>query len=184
MVLTIRSTASAPRAATPGVITAKCIGHIYAAAVIGVRYATLPWSEKLVRKCVVRCYRDARRELKTEADLLRQGLDVLGDKIRELPKANGTDLKYAEGFKSGGMMRDRATIRAEAFKGWFPDARQASVVLRWLRAQNALPSRPALPLKDGLAIKWAESQPTWPDGSRRRSIVIKVPADLINSLKT
>ncbi len=163
---------------------AKCIGHIYAAAVIGVRYATLPWSEKLVRKCVVRCYRDARRELKTEADLLRQGLDVLGDKIRELPKANGTDLKYAEGFKTGGMMRDRATIRAEAFKGWFPDARQASVVLRWLRAQNALPSRPALPLKDGLAIKWAESQPTWPDGSRRRSIVIKVPADLINSLKT
>jgi hypothetical protein len=163
---------------------AKCVGHIYAAAVIGVRYGTLPWSEELVRKCVVRCYRDARRELKTEADLLRQGLAVLHDKIRKLPNADATDLKSAEGFKTGGMMRDRATIRAEAFKGWFPDARQANVVLRWLRAQNALPSRPALPLKDGLAIKWAESQPTWPDGSRRRSIVIKVPADLINSLKT
>jgi putative DNA primase/helicase len=163
---------------------AKCIGHIYAAAVIGVRYGTLPWSERLVRKCVVRCYRDARRELKTEADLLRQGLAVLHDKIRKLPKANATDLKHAEGFKTGGMMRDRATIRAEAFKGWFPDARQANVVLRWLRAENALPSRPALPLKEGPAIKWAESQPTWPDGTRRRSILINVRPDLFKSLKT
>jgi putative DNA primase/helicase len=40
---------------------AKCIGHIYAAAVIGVRYGTLSWSERLVRNCVVSCYRDARR---------------------------------------------------------------------------------------------------------------------------
>jgi hypothetical protein len=163
---------------------AKCIGHIYAAAVIGVRYGTLSWSERLVRNCVVSCYRDARRELKTEADLLRQGLDVLGDKIRKLPKANGTDLNYAEGVKTGGMMRDRATIRAEAFKGWFPDSRQANIVLRWLRAKDALPSRPALPLKEGPAIKWAESQPTWPDGSRRRSIVINVGPGLFKSLKT
>jgi putative DNA primase/helicase len=163
---------------------AKCFGHIYAAAVIGVRFGTLPWSMKTVRKCIEKCYRDARRELKTEADLLRQGLGLLHDKIRKLPKANATDLNFAEGFKTGGMMRDKATIRAEAFKGWFPDARQANVVLRWLRVQNALPSRPALPLKEGPAIKWAESQPTWPDGSRRRSVVIKVRPDLFKSLKT
>jgi hypothetical protein len=101
-----------------------------------------------------------------------------------LPKANGTDLKYAEGFKTGGMMRERATIRGEAFKGWFPDARQANVVLRWLRAKDALPSRPTLPLEEGPGIKWAEAQPTWPDGSRPRSIVINVGPGLFKSLKT
>ena len=42
---------------------------------IGVRLGTLPWSTKLVRKCIVRSYRDARRELNTETDLLRDGLN-------------------------------------------------------------------------------------------------------------
>jgi hypothetical protein len=163
---------------------AKCIGHIYAAAVIGIRYGTLPWSEKLARKCIVRCYRDARRELKSEADLLRQGVRVLREEIHKLPKAKGAALKFAEGFRTVGMVRHRVTIRAEAFKGWFPDARQPSVVLRWLRAQNALPSRPILPLKEGSAIKWAESQPAWPDGSRPRSIVIDVRPDLFELHKT
>ena len=63
---------------------AKCFGHIYAAAVIGVRLGTLPWSTKLVRKCIMRCYRDARRELNTETDLLRDGLNILRRKISRL----------------------------------------------------------------------------------------------------
>jgi Domain of unknown function (DUF927) len=155
---------------------AKCFGHIYAAAVIGVGFGTLPWSEKLVRKCVAKCYGDARRELNTETDLLRQGLSVLRNKVRNLPKANASGLKSADGFRTG-LMRFRATIRAEAFKGWFPDARQPNLVLKLLRSKNALPSRPAP--KPGNAIVWAESQPEWPDGSRRRSIVIdKDPGQL------
>jgi hypothetical protein len=152
---------------------AKCFGHIYAAAVIGVRLGTLPWSTKLVRKCIIRCYRDARRELNTETDLLREALRILRRKIRALPKANGADLKSADGFKTSGMMGDRATIRAEAFKGWFPDPRQPSLVLKSLSSKNALPSRPTPPAKPGIAILWAESQPSWPDGSRPRSIVIE-----------
>ena len=67
-------------------------------------------------------------------------------------------------------MSKRTTIRAEAFKGWFPDVRQPNLVLKFLRSKNVLPSRPTP--KPGTAIVWAESQPEWPDGSRRRSIVI------------
>ena len=148
---------------------AKCFGHVYAAGIIAVRFGTLPWSEKLVRKCIARCYGDARRELNTEADLLRDGLGVLRAKTRNLPKANGGGLKFADGFRTGGM-RYRATIGAEAFKGWFPDERQPNIVLKFLREKNALPSRRTP--KPGVAIVWAESQPKWPDGTRRRSIVI------------
>jgi hypothetical protein len=150
---------------------ARCFGHVYAAAVIGVQFKTLPWSTKTVRKCIERCYRDARRELNTEADLLRDGLRIMHAKIRALPKANDADLKSAEGFKAGGMS-SRVTIRADAFKRWFPDVRQPNLVLKSLRSKNALPSRPTPPTKNGLAIVWAESQPTWPDDSRPRSIVI------------
>jgi putative DNA primase/helicase len=155
---------------------AACFGHIYAAGVIGVGFGTLPWPVKTVRKCIERCYRDARRELNTETDLLRDGLSILHAKMRALLKANGSGLESAEGFGAGGMSK-RTTIRAEAFKGWFPDVRQANLVLKFLRGKNALPSRPTP--KPGTAIVWAESQPEWPDGSRRRSIVIdKHPGQL------
>jgi hypothetical protein len=149
---------------------AKCFGHIYAAALIGVRFGTLPWSKKTVRICIERCYRDARRELNTETDLLREGLRLMHAKIRALPKANGADLKSADGFLKGAKPA-QATIRAEAFKHWFPDLRQPNIVLRFLCAKNALPSRPSP--KPGIAIVWAESQPMWPDGTRPRSIVIE-----------
>jgi hypothetical protein len=150
---------------------AKCFGHIYAAAVIGVRLGTLPWSTKLVRQCIIRCYRDARRELNTEIDLLRDGLRILRREIRALPKGNG-DLKLLDGFVTG-TKPDQAVIRAEGFKAWFPDPRQPSLVLKSLLSKNALPSRPTPPAKSGLAIVWAESQRQWPDGSRPRSIVIE-----------
>jgi hypothetical protein len=155
---------------------AKCFGHIYAAAVIGVRFKTLPWSTKMVRSCIERCYRDARRELNTETDQLREGLRLMHAKIRALPQANGADPKSSDGFKRG-TNPNQAIIRADAFKGWFPDIRQPNVVLKFLRKKNALPSRPTP--KPGTAIVWAESQPEWPDGSRRRSIVInKHPGQL------
>src|ERR1700730_1484699 len=161
---------------------AKCFGHIYAAAVIGVGFGTLPWSTKTVRKCIERCYRDARRELNTETDLLRDGLGILHAKIRALPKVNGGDLRSVDGFLKG-TKPNQATIRAEAFKGWFPDARQPNLVLKSLRSKNALPSRPMPPNKNGSAIVWAESQPTWPDGLRTRSVVIDVRPDLFKGLK-
>jgi putative DNA primase/helicase len=149
---------------------AKCFGHIYAAALIGVRFGTLRWSKKTVRICIKRCYLDARRELNTETDLLREGLRIMHAKIRALPKANGADLKSVDGFRKG-TKPNQTTIRAEAFKHWFPDVRQPNIVLKFLRAKNALPSRPSP--KSGIAIVWAESQPMWPDGSRPRSIVIE-----------
>ncbi len=159
---------------------AKCFGHIYAAALIGVRFGTLRWSKKTVRICIKRCYRDARRELNTETDLLRDGLNILRAKIVALPKAKGADLKSVDGFKKG-TTPDQAIIRAEAFKAWFPDPRQPNLVLKSLSSKNALPSRPTPPAKAGTAIVWAESQPNWPDGSRRRSIVIEKRPGLFKS---
>ena len=47
-------------------------------------------------------------------------------------------------------MSKRTTIRAEAFKGWFPDVRQPNIVLKFLRSKNALPSRPIPPPRPGL----------------------------------
>ncbi len=149
-------------------------GHLYAAGVLAVRLKTVPWSEKLVLKCVRRCYRAARREIKTEAELLRRALKRLSVRAKKrtiLEKGVPISLTGVDGFRRNNAGQTTVTVRAEAFKTWFDDPRQPRLVLEWLRKQGRLPNCPPAP-KAGHAIVWAETQPNWPDGSRPRSIVI------------
>ena len=167
---------------------ASCFGLIRAGGILGVRFGTLPYSEKFVDRCIMRCYRAARRSLRTETELLRSGLGQLRAKLKSsnMLKAAGKKQRRADAFKTAdGYMDDSgavptATIRAEKFKGWFDDPRHPALVLRWLHAKKALPTKPSLPTKSGNAIVWAESQPEWPDGCRPRSVVIELSAGLLD----
>jgi putative DNA primase/helicase len=167
---------------------ARNFGHIYAAGIQAVRFGTVPWSEDLVLECVRRCYRDARREIKSEADLLRGALRRLRVRAADRTIVLTADqtmprrLGRADGYRGKGHRSNRITVRADAFKAWFDDPRQPKLVLEWLRSQHCLPSRPK-PSKRGQGIVWAESQPQWPDGTRRRSVVIDVKADLFKGLE-
>jgi putative DNA primase/helicase len=168
---------------------AKNFGHIYAAGILAVRFGTVPWSEDLVLECIRRCYRDARREIKSEADLLRGALRRLRVRAADRTIVLTADqtmqqrrLRRADGYRGKGSRCTRITVRAEAFKAWFDDPRQPKLVLEWLRSQQCLPARPK-PAKRGHGIVWAESQPQWPDGTRRRSVVIE-KADLFKARPT
>jgi hypothetical protein len=80
-------------------------------------------------------------------------------------------LKNVDGYRRNeGEKKTVVTIRAQAFKGWFNDPRQPGLILDYLRKNGRLTcsGSPA----QGHGIKWAESQPMWPDGTRVRSIVI------------
>jgi putative DNA primase/helicase len=169
---------------------ASCLGLIRAAGIIGVRFGTLPYSEKLVDRCIVRCYRAARRAIRTESELLRSGLRRLQARLKSsnMSKIGGKRqfrahaLKFADGYKDDSSSAPTVTIRAEKFKGWFDDQRQPALVLRWLQSKKALPCKPTLPAKSGNGIVWAESQPEWPDHSRPRSIVIQLGKGLLDQL--
>jgi putative DNA primase/helicase len=155
---------------------AKNFGHLYAAGVLAVQFKTVPWSEKQVMICIRRCFQAARQEIKTEAELLRRSLL----KLKENAKARtmvqhqhhrGKSLKGVEGYRRNhGKDKTIVTIRAEALKRWFKDPRQPRLVLDYLRKHGRLAcsGTPG----HGQSIKWAESQRTWPDGQRVRSIVI------------
>jgi putative DNA primase/helicase len=159
---------------------ATCFALIAAAGCLGIRFETLPWTKKFVFKCIKRCYRDARRALRTENDLLKEGLRILkeslnGSQVLDITKKrhhSASAWKTADGFREKTDFGTRATIRGEAFKSWFVDQRQPAIVLRSLRGKNAL--RGGHGLKSGTSITWAESQPLWPDGSRPRSIVVEL----------
>jgi hypothetical protein len=166
---------------------AKNFGHIYAAGVLAIRVGTVPWSKDLVLECVRRCYRDARREIKTEADLLRGALRRLKARVADgtiivpaqtMPKRLGR----ADGYRGPGLACNRITVRAEAFKAWFDDPRQPKLFLELLSSKHCLPNRPKPP-KGGRGIVWGESQPQWPDGTRRRSVVIDVKDALFKGLE-
>jgi hypothetical protein len=156
---------------------AKNFGHLYAAGVLAVQFKTVvPWSEKHVMTCISRSFRAARREIKTEAELLRRSLLRLKAKAksRTTPldqKHKGHSLKSTEGYRRNeGEDKTVVTVRAEAFKRWFDDPRQPRLVLDHLQKHGRLTCSGSP--GGGLSIKWAESQPTWPDGQRVRSIVI------------
>lgn len=161
---------------------ANCFGLIRAAGILGVRFGTLPYSERLVDRCIMRCFQAARSGLRTESELLRSGLRRLRAKLKSpsMIKVDGTKksradaFKKADGYVEKASSTSMATIRAEKFKNWFDDPRQPALVLRWLQARHALPTKPTLPTKSGNGIVWAESQPQWPHGSRPRSIVINL----------
>jgi hypothetical protein len=163
---------------------ARNFGHIYAAGVLAVRVGTVSWSEDLVLECVRRCYRDARREIKTEADLLRRALCRLRARVADTAIVMPADktmpkrLGRADGYRGPGLACNRITVRAEAFKTWFDDPRQPKLVLELLSSKRCLPNRPK-PAKGGQGIVWAESQPQWPDGTRRRSIVIDMKPEVL-----
>jgi hypothetical protein len=150
----------------------------------------MPWSEEFVIKCIKRCYRDARRGLRTENDLLREGLRILEDGIhskllkvsRKKPHSKSA-WNATDGYREKTNRGIKATIRGEAFKDWFTDQRQPVIVLRWLYSKNALSSKRGPSGSSAPAISWAESQPLWPDGLRRRSIVIELRPGALNDDK-
>jgi hypothetical protein len=91
--------------------------------------------------------------------------------------------KAADGYWEKASFGTRATIRGKAFKDWFPDRRQSAIVLRWLRSKNALTLKRRSAVKSGSSVTWAESHVTWPNGSRRRSIVIDLHPDVFREAK-
>jgi hypothetical protein len=89
----------------------------------------------------------------------------------------------ADGYREKTDLGLKATIRGEAFKDWFNDQRQPAIVLRWLHSRNGLSSKRGPSGTSTPAITWAESQPLWPDGVRRRSIVIELRPGMLSEPK-
>jgi hypothetical protein len=128
--------------------------------------------------------------MRTEADLLRRGLHRLRVRAKSSSIVSVGDqafsrrrLEAADGYRGQALACNRITVRAESFKAWFDDPRQPKLVLELLSSKRCLPNRPK-PAKGGRGIVWAESQPQWPDGTRRRSVVIDVKDELFKGLES
>lgn len=97
---------------------------------------------------------------------------------KKLPKPKS--MQKADGYILATSQGQKIVVRAEKFKGLFPDRRQPRLVLNWLVEIGAATS--SRKPKSATEILWAARHKTWPDGSRKRSIVIDLSADIRNSL--
>jgi putative DNA primase/helicase len=163
---------------------ASSYGLIYAAGVIGIDADVLPWSEGLVLKSIKRCFRDARKAIRSDSDLVTSALDRFHQKLKNgalVPRgAKGTakaDIKSADGYIEHRSKYYHVVVRGDAFKKWFDDTRQPALLLRWLHSQGALRRKP--PPSGRSSVVWAETRTNWPGRDRPRAIVLKVPASFI-----
>jgi Domain of unknown function (DUF927) len=159
---------------------ALLFGHVYAAGVLGVRFNILPWPEEFVMTVIRRCWNGARRSLRLESELRRAAIKTLqrkasGASVVQASSTKPVPRRYrnADGFYRRQNGERQLVVRGERFKDWFSDPRQPGLLLRWLGEGGAL-ANSKRGQHSGSSIVWAESQVEWPDGSRPRSIVIRI----------
>jgi hypothetical protein len=159
---------------------ALLFGHVYAAGILGVRFNILPWPEEFVMTAIKRCWNGARRSLRLESELRRAAIKTLQRKASggSVVRASSTKpvprrYRNADSFHRRQNGERQLVVRGERFKDWFPDSRQPGILLGWLGERGAL-ANSKRGQHSGSSIVWAESQVEWPDGSRPRSIVIRV----------
>jgi putative DNA primase/helicase len=144
---------------------ARHFGHVGAAGLIGIRFGTLPWVEKVVMKAIKKCYLDSISSIETEDKLVRGALEIIRENV---PRSHGSRPEAA-----------RIVVPPGDFKGWFPDIRQPNLVLRYLSRKNALVKKANAP-SWGNSIVWAETQPPSSDGGRHRAIEFNWSKDLLD----
>ena len=91
-------------------------------------------------------------------------------------------MREADGYIVTTGMTQKITVRAERFKAWFSDRRQPRLVVDWLLENGGITLTGSRKSGSGFGIVWAETQKTWPDGTRARSIVFDLPLHVRNSL--
>jgi hypothetical protein len=136
----------------------KKFAAIYAGGTLAVRLGILPWNESVVLRAVKRCYFAARGQLNVDGDIAARGLRRFRKRVSNLMPGEGY-------YKANSRI---AVVSADAYRNWFDSKHQACFTLESLLTRKVLRPRKSVRPKVG-SWEWAETQPRWPDGSRRRS---------------
>lgn len=155
---------------------AEKFGLIYAGGMTGVELKLVPWTDSDVLSAVTVCYRRARNLLTDDRQLLKSGLEVLVDALRQLPRhaaKQGSRARYdhVDGYQESDPGGKACIIKIEAFNRLLPDDRRRNLVHHWLLKHHVLVAAQTRAGGQSSGSRPA-TQFTWPDGERRRSMKI------------
>jgi hypothetical protein len=127
---------------------ARRFAACYAVGLLAIKLDILPWSEELVQKAVVACYRDARQAIPSADDVLKEGLKRLRvglnatqilDAREGLDGIDTEEIAKADGFRrSLEPKKSFLAIKPDVFRAWFDDSQQLQLVLNKLDTEEML----------------------------------------------
>jgi hypothetical protein len=156
-------------------------GVLFAGNVLAIDAGLLPFKEARVGSALKSCLERVLTNLPDPSATLRSGQKKLKNKLRGLPRPSpssrpgGKTLSHADGWRRSDKRGSTYTVRANRLLAWLRDPLTRRLVLEWLDEQGFLEHDKRSGRRPGSGLEWAERQPLWPDGSRPRSIVVKLP---------
>jgi hypothetical protein len=155
------------------------IGLIYAAGMLGIRCGLLPWGKADLLDALTKAYIGARDLLPDDGVAVRQGIETLRAKLRQLPRtskkaAPGPGYHNIDGYRERQNMVNRYVMRRDAFNYLFASGTQRALVINWLIQKQRITLATAKTSAGAPAPK-PQEQFIWPDGTRRRSFQILWP---------
>jgi Domain of unknown function (DUF927) len=155
------------------------IGLIYAAGMLGIRCGLLPWAEAEQLDALTKPYIGARDLLPDDGVAVRQGIETLRAKLRQLPRTSkkataGPGYHNIDGYRERQKKVSRYVIKRDAFRCLFASETQRALVIAWLIQKQRITLATAKTSAGSPAPK-PQEQFVWPDGNRRRSVRILWP---------
>jgi hypothetical protein len=154
-------------------------GLFYAAGRLGIRCGLLPWDKPELLDALTKACIGARDLLPDDGVAVRQGVETLRAKLRQLPRtskkaATVPDYHNIDGYREGQKRVNRYVIKRDAFNFLFASETQRALVIEWLIQKQRITLATAKTSAGAPAPK-PQGQFVWPDGKRRRSFQIRFP---------
>lgn len=147
---------------------------VYAAGVIAIERQVLPFTEVQIRRAAMTCFERACRSLPSDENRAQDAYDVLEADFnaKVFPLQNTAD-DESIGNEDGYVSTDgELVLKGEYLAHRFSGENEAFLLVRKLHSMGLLHKKIKVPATPTNSIRWAQTQKTWPDGYRRRSIVI------------
>jgi hypothetical protein len=147
---------------------------IYAAGIIAIELGILPFTEVQIRRATIVCFDRACRSLPSDENRAQDAYDLLEAdfKAKVFPLQSNTD-DESIGNEDGYVSDDgELVLKGEYLAQRFSSENEAFLLVRKLHSMRLLQKKIKVPATPTNSIRWAQTQKSWPDGRRRRSIVI------------
>ncbi len=158
---------------------AKRFAILYTGGMLAHRVGLVSWDDKELLAAVRKCYLKARSMLPDDGEVLRNGLEVISQKLSKLPVLSKRNINQfdkercdaMDGYKDSNSKETTYIIKRHAFDGLFLSRHQQELVEHWLLTNGQLTRAQTKGSKSGFAS--SKGQYIWPDGERRRSIGLR-----------
>ncbi|SEQ60207.1 hypothetical protein SAMN05216548_1063 [Faunimonas pinastri] len=163
---------------------AKNFALIYAAGMLARDAGLVAWSEARIEASIRRCFEDGASIIQAQIESFEEARarffgQLETDELIE-HDADRSLFATARGYRTRSESSTPYILRGEAVLSWLPNPSVRNQLLLWAADEGLLRCKGKS--TGGRDIAWAETQRGWRDGTRPRSIVLKVSRETLDAL--